>query len=539
MRDGFLHAILDAPEDDTPRLIYADWLDDHAQCRSDQARAELIRIQCRMARAAVPAIADELRAEDILDLYGDDWRSELPTLDGIRWAGFERGFPTWAVPQDLDTLHRHADALRGTTVRKIRFHHESFDPAPELPQGWPGVAGLSGLEFSFWDFDASQVALLAAAELITGLETLAITYSDFDAASMSELAASARLARLRHLDLTNHLLDAAGLRVLASSPYLRSLRLLDLSHDALTEDDHNRFNDDAMDALAAAENLSQLTTLRLCPFRLTSRGCAALASSAHLTNLHHLALASGELEVGALVPLLGSSLLANLQKFDLRDLPLTLANLRMLLLAPRPTNLFTMALDLRESGHAGVSALLNSEWGNGLTELLLDGGTGLDEPLPVLALGAKADSLASLEQLYLQKMNVNDEALRMLSRVHFPRLASLHLGYTVNVTLAGLRDFADGPGLPALRRLHFSGSCLGGMIVEALAGSALASRLTHLDLSHQRLGPWDVGPLLDRSRWPRLARLVLSRNILGHHAHDALRETWDDAVVLDDPSSEP
>jgi uncharacterized protein (TIGR02996 family) len=45
-QDAFLQAILDAPEDDTPRLVFADWLDDHSQ----SAHAELIRIQCARAR---------------------------------------------------------------------------------------------------------------------------------------------------------------------------------------------------------------------------------------------------------------------------------------------------------------------------------------------------------------------------------------------------------------------------------------------------------------------------------------------------------
>jgi uncharacterized protein (TIGR02996 family) len=28
---AFLQAILDSPDDDTPRLVYADWLDEHGQ----------------------------------------------------------------------------------------------------------------------------------------------------------------------------------------------------------------------------------------------------------------------------------------------------------------------------------------------------------------------------------------------------------------------------------------------------------------------------------------------------------------------------
>src|SRR4051812_49564005 len=41
--DAFLRAIADAPADDAPRLVYADWLDEHGQ--SDQA--EYLRLTCR------------------------------------------------------------------------------------------------------------------------------------------------------------------------------------------------------------------------------------------------------------------------------------------------------------------------------------------------------------------------------------------------------------------------------------------------------------------------------------------------------------
>lgn len=42
---AFLQAIRDNPADDTPRLVYADWLDEHGEAE----RAEFIRVQCRIA----------------------------------------------------------------------------------------------------------------------------------------------------------------------------------------------------------------------------------------------------------------------------------------------------------------------------------------------------------------------------------------------------------------------------------------------------------------------------------------------------------
>ncbi len=42
--DAFLQAIIERPDDDAPRLIYADWLDE----RGDP-RGEFIRVQCALA----------------------------------------------------------------------------------------------------------------------------------------------------------------------------------------------------------------------------------------------------------------------------------------------------------------------------------------------------------------------------------------------------------------------------------------------------------------------------------------------------------
>jgi|SRR5262245_285412 len=41
-----LRAVLEAPDDDAPRLVYADWLDEHG----DPKRAELIRLEVELAR---------------------------------------------------------------------------------------------------------------------------------------------------------------------------------------------------------------------------------------------------------------------------------------------------------------------------------------------------------------------------------------------------------------------------------------------------------------------------------------------------------
>ena len=45
-RDAFLQAVCEHPEDDAPRLVFADWLEEHG----DPARADFIRTQIELAK---------------------------------------------------------------------------------------------------------------------------------------------------------------------------------------------------------------------------------------------------------------------------------------------------------------------------------------------------------------------------------------------------------------------------------------------------------------------------------------------------------
>ncbi len=63
--DDFLAAILSSPEDDLPRLIYADWLDEGG----DSARAEFIRVQVEIAAtglAECPSPTEKRRSRLLL-----------------------------------------------------------------------------------------------------------------------------------------------------------------------------------------------------------------------------------------------------------------------------------------------------------------------------------------------------------------------------------------------------------------------------------------------------------------------------------------
>jgi len=85
----FLDEILNEPENDDPRLVYADWLSDNGD-----PRGEFIQIQCR--RASLPFWEEEYwtlrqREQELLKQHRTQWAGELPKL--VYHYQFHRGFP--------------------------------------------------------------------------------------------------------------------------------------------------------------------------------------------------------------------------------------------------------------------------------------------------------------------------------------------------------------------------------------------------------------------------------------------------------------
>jgi uncharacterized protein (TIGR02996 family) len=87
--DEFLHAIRAEPEEDAPRLVFADWLEEHGR----QARAEFIRAQCAVARLSEGDPHREAlrqRAWELLQRHRAAW--VRPCRGWVRRGTFRRGF---------------------------------------------------------------------------------------------------------------------------------------------------------------------------------------------------------------------------------------------------------------------------------------------------------------------------------------------------------------------------------------------------------------------------------------------------------------
>src|SRR5262249_59317374 len=101
-----LHSLLAgvraAPLDDAPRLVLADWLEEHATGEADRARAELIRAQCHVsllnwiAKPAFDADVDR-HVRGLIQKHADEWLEPLGDLASE--AFFVRG-TTWVFSKE-------------------------------------------------------------------------------------------------------------------------------------------------------------------------------------------------------------------------------------------------------------------------------------------------------------------------------------------------------------------------------------------------------------------------------------------------------
>ncbi|MBX9623278.1 MAG: TIGR02996 domain-containing protein [Gemmataceae bacterium] len=115
--DALLTAIAAAPADDTPRLVYADWLED----RGDP-RAEYVRLEVERNR---------------LKPRGKDGRAELNArLEALR----PLADPHW-LPR-IDRTTRYSYYLSQPACRQIESDEMTGQPLPELgSQAFPKAAG--------------------------------------------------------------------------------------------------------------------------------------------------------------------------------------------------------------------------------------------------------------------------------------------------------------------------------------------------------------------------------------------------------------
>ncbi len=150
MRKNFLADICEHPDDDAPRLIYADWLDDNG----DSARAEFIRVQCRIAaldrelesdddceEPTCPGCAERrpLRQRELeLQGSGRRWWSDYGPGDKITVLEWRRGFVHRLACTCAAWLEHGPAIVRQQPVQRVELSDKAstWGVRPPYPSGW-------------------------------------------------------------------------------------------------------------------------------------------------------------------------------------------------------------------------------------------------------------------------------------------------------------------------------------------------------------------------------------------------------------------
>jgi uncharacterized protein (TIGR02996 family) len=540
---GLLAAIIDDPDDDTPRLVYADWLEEHG----DDARAEFIRVQCRLARLGVADLRHLRQAEWLYDSMETGFEAreflrlphrlrrlaadvepllerEQELLAGHRkaWLGplaelcqectFRRGFVEDVVVK-ADALLGHADVLfRHNPVLTLALYEPESAWECERVLALPHLARLTALALPGCEGEFDWVRLLAGAPHLNRLTALALNAARLDDAKVELLASLPHLGRLAELYLADSHLGVDAVQALVSSPYLKELTFLSLRDSPVVG---------CGAVLAAGANSPRLTTLDLGDCHLSDNDVSALAHSARLGGLRALLLNWPGLTPDSLPPLLSSTHLDGLSALQFCSHPgvgdqfrAAVASCRLRLeildlcgnsvgdagaeaLAAAPALRDLAALNVRWCGvgTAGVRALGNSPH---LTRLTwLDLGHNPLEHEAVAAL-AQAPSLDRLVHLDLRWTDLTEDKIGVL--VRSPRLPSLRELELVSNRIgdAGVRSLAASPWVGKLSVLDLWGNQIGDAGARALAASPHLDRLRSLNLGHNHITKAGEGVLRRR-----------------------------------------
>ena len=339
-RRALLAAIIANPDEDTPRLLLADWLQEHGD-KHEQARAEFIRLQVQHRYTPDGRKREALAAQALkLELaHRKAWLKPLTAIDKKLTGDFiyfNRGLLAYLFVTTSDFLLKSwqtalPDALAAVGVEELCFYFptkrsKDFAASPALR--WVARVQYPGAD------DAGLVAFGRASNLdhLSGLELQEVRFSDAGLRSFAETTA---MTRLRSLTITTEggLTDirpkftAAGILALLGSHHLPRLDALDIGGISAARFDTAMFFADA--------GLKRLTALTL--------GCRV-----------------------PLADVVACPHLSNLRRLTLEDCVMTDADANALLTSPTFANLTALVLTLPTPLSAATEKKLNKRFGKGL-----------------------------------------------------------------------------------------------------------------------------------------------------------------------------
>jgi uncharacterized protein (TIGR02996 family) len=450
-RTALLQSIIANPDDDTARLVYADWLEENGE-ESDVARAHYIRTalekhQLHIRDPRRQELLDRMRA--LLKAHKSRWFPDSPLIRKSQWRGRHRGFIRH-IRGTAAEFNKHAPAL--FAVEPVTDMY--LEPAK------PAKPGKSG---------DSRFDQFATSPLLSRMRYIDFPHGSVPPGGLAQVAG--RLASLRKLEVNGWNANHSELDVFvrASWTHLEHLMFHRCGLD-----------DDALGILVRM-NVPQMKCLRLVTESFGSRGIGHLLGAPWLEQLTQLDLTqTGQHPTrDALQAIANSPQLANLQSLNLSHNHVGPEGLSVLAASPYFGQVRKLDLSYTGGGARGLIALFNSPTMRQVRDLSYSS-NGIDF------------------------RDIDEEV------TPWPSLRHLHISALSDHGLSWLLDHSL---LDSVRYLGLFLSGITGVGCLALLRSSLPRSLVYLSLSHNHLGPLDGLPLL--LEFPRLQTLELEECHLG------------------------
>lgn len=385
----FNRAMLANTDDDLPRLVFADWLDENCP---DKRICAAVRqsmngkshpIQFLTTPTDVSVSADRGRLTLTLErdqpppdehgcraLWESGWvggvRLNSPSSAAVRawlthsgmasvdWlaviqSGTEVG-ETIAAADHLTELRdlslslsflgsggtRAVAAAKLPALRSLDLFHCRLtdEDAIEIASA-PTLASLTALDLADNEIGPTGARALANFPHLIRLQSLRLAYNGIGNEGMAAIAGSESFASLTSLDLERT--ELSSVQAMCRSPHLRNLTTLEVGNNPLSPH--------AVEELASCPHLTGLATLKISGTHMGETGVRALAGSPHLHNLRSLDLSSNPIGDAGVSALTASPLFGRLDKLTLSSCGITIAGLRALANSqrfadPRPFDLW-------------------------------------------------------------------------------------------------------------------------------------------------------------------------------------------------------
>jgi uncharacterized protein (TIGR02996 family) len=225
---ALLAAVASEPDDDTPRLVYADWLDESG----DAEQAEFIRDSIELSRLESYSTQRQVLKSKIEAAERANGRSWLEAIGITAFPEYHRGFPEDIYYLGSQVFLSEVDLVfRLLPVRALVIHAPENDALDY--EGFktlslaPGHCHLRKLSLSCqYGIRPAHLRKLfrSSTSRITGLVHLSLADCGLGPDEAEILATSPSLAELTVLDLSDNDIEPRGARAILESPYLTRLR---------------------------------------------------------------------------------------------------------------------------------------------------------------------------------------------------------------------------------------------------------------------------------------------------------------------------